>query len=133
MENRSRATDPETEKRKPKSDSLSRRSTIRRIHEILQFLAGLEEGNFLWRHFHLGPGLGIPPHPPAPLAGAKAAEAANFDLVARLQGLDDALENGLDDGLRLLPGELGYAQNLFNEVGFRQCRLLGHRPLASSH
>jgi len=90
-----------SEERKRK---LRRRNTSRGVHEIFQFLAGLKEGDFLRRHFHLGPGLGIPADPPPPLARAKTAEAANFDLVALLEGFNNALENRLDDRLGLLPG-----------------------------
>src|SRR5208283_4036035 len=102
------------------------------IHEILQFLAGLEKGNFLWRDVYLGAGLGIAPHAAATVARTKAAKAANLDLVALLQGLNNVIENGLHDGLGVRAFELGNALDFRNQVGLRQSRLLGHRPSASS-
>src|ERR1700761_3251779 len=61
-----------------------RRGARGRIHEILQFLAWLEEGNLLCRHFHLFAGLRISSHAPAALPCAEAAKSANFDFVALL-------------------------------------------------
>src|ERR1700730_8939514 len=69
----------------------ARRARI--IHVIFQFLAGLEVGDFLGRHFHLGPGLGIAARASAPLPRAKTAEAADFDFIVRLQRGDYAFEN----------------------------------------
>src|SRR6185437_2033800 len=92
---------------------------IRAVDEILEFLAGLEEGNLLWRDFDLFAGLGIAAGAATAFARAEAAEAANLDLVAFLERFDDAVENGLDDRLGLLAREFGDAQNLFDEVGLR--------------
>src|ERR1700690_3561819 len=66
------------------------------VDEILEFFAGLEEGDFLWRDFDFFAGFGIAAYATATLARAEAAEAADFDLVALLNGLDDAVEDGLD-------------------------------------
>src|ERR1700675_1057949 len=104
---------------------------FRAVHKILELFAGLEEGNLLWRDFDFFTRFRIAANTAAALARAEAAEAANLDLVAVLQGLDDAVENGFDDGLGLLAGELGNAQDLFDEVGLRQRQLLGHRAYAS--
>src|SRR5580693_5569715 len=104
---------------------------FRAVHKILEFFAGLEEGNFLWRYFDFFTRFGIAAHAAAALARAEAAEAADFDFVAILQGLDDAVEDRLDDSLGLFAGELRNAQNLFDEVGLRQRQLLGHRAYAS--
>src|ERR1700722_12356414 len=103
------------------------------VDEIFEFFAGLEEGNLFGRDFDFGAGLGVAADATATLARAEAAEAANFDLVAFLKSVDDALENSLDDGFRLLAREFGYFEDLFNEVGLRQCRLLRHLPVASWH
>src|SRR5205823_5508981 len=102
------------------------------IHEILQLSAGLEEGNFLGGHFYFRSGLGIAANSPAALPGAETSESPDFDFLALLQRLDDAIENSFDDGLRLLPRKLGDAQDLFDEVGLRKCGLLSHRRYASS-
>src|SRR5262249_31693772 len=101
------------------------------VNEVLEFLAGLEEGNALGRHFDLFAGLRIASHAAGALAGAEAAEAANLDLLALLDGFDDAVENGLDDDLRFLAREFGDPQDLFDKVGLRQSGLLGHRCHAS--
>src|SRR5580692_3111536 len=101
------------------------------VHKILELLAGLEERDFLWRNFDLLARLGIAAHAAAALARAEAAEAADFDFVAALEGLDDAVKNRLDDGLGLLAGEFRNAQDLFDEVGLRQRQLLGHLAYAS--
>src|SRR5216684_5011564 len=105
---------------------------FRVIHKILQLFAGLEEGNFLGGHFDLLAGLGIAADSTTALARAEATEPADLDLLALLEGTDDAIENRFDDGLRLLPRKLGDAQNLFDEVGLCKCSLLGHRRYASS-
>src|SRR2546430_8129098 len=68
----------------------------------------------------------------AALPRAEAAESADLDLLALLQGFNDAIENSFDDGLRLLTGKLGDPQNLFDHIGLRECGLLGHRGYASS-
>src|SRR5712692_1593141 len=102
------------------------------IDKVFELFAGLEKGNFLGRHFHFRTGFRIAAHSSAPLARAEAAESADLDLLALLQGTDDAIENRFDDGFRLLAGKLRYTQNLFDEVGLRECGLLGHRRYASS-
>src|SRR5580693_9831764 len=103
----------------------------RAVHKILEFFAGLEEGNFLWWDFDFFTCFGIAAHAAAALARAEAAEAADFDFVAILQGHDNAVEDRLDDGLGLFARELRNAQNFFDEVGLRQRQLLGHRAYAS--
>src|SRR5216684_2293379 len=102
------------------------------LDNVFELFAGLEKGNFLGRHFHFRTGFRIAAHSSAPLARAEAAESADLDLLALLQGTDDAIENRFDDGFRLLAGKLRYTQNLFDEVGLRECGLLGHRRYASS-
>src|SRR6266849_1602669 len=105
---------------------------FRAIHKIYQLFAGLEEGNFLGRHFDLLAGFRIAADASAALARAEAAEPADLDLLALLEGTNDAIENRFDDGLRLLAGKLCDTQNLFDKVGLRECGLLGHRRYASS-
>src|SRR5260370_180708 len=55
------------------------------IHEVLQFFAGLEEGNFLGGHFHFRAGLRISADSSAPFAGSEAPESADTALLALLQ------------------------------------------------
>src|SRR5881394_566071 len=76
------------------------------VHKIFQFLAGLEERNALCRNFHFFSGFRITSHTPAALPGAKTSEAANLNLLAFLNGFDDAVENSFDDSLGLLAGKL---------------------------
>jgi hypothetical protein len=52
------------------------------IHQVLQLLAGLEERDFLRRHFDAIAGFRISSHARFALACAEAAEAADFDLVS---------------------------------------------------
>src|SRR4029077_16724146 len=84
---------------------------LRGIYEVLQFLAGLEEGDSLRWHLHLLTGLGVAPRSPSPLAGGETAEAADFNLVVRMERLNDALEDGLDDHLRFLTRQLGHPRH----------------------
>src|SRR5712664_1799503 len=105
--------------------------TVGGVDEILQLLAGLEERNLFGGHFHLLPRFRVAAHAPAALPRPKAPKSANLDFLALLQRTNNALENGFDNGFRLLARQLGNPQNLFNEVGFRQCGLLGHCPVAS--
>src|SRR5579863_2288129 len=64
------------------------------VYQVFQLFAGLEERDFLGRHFDLFPGLGIAAGARFALAGAEAAEAADLDLVAGAQGSHHAVENG---------------------------------------
>src|SRR5215472_5481519 len=98
------------------------------IHKIFQFFAGFEEGNLLRGNFHFFAGLRIAPNTPAGLARAKTAEAANLDFLSLLQGRDDAVENGFNDGFGFCASELGDVDNFLDQVGLRECgcRLLAH-------
>src|SRR5713226_2138401 len=103
------------------------------IHEVFQFFAGLEEGNFLGRHFYFRAGFRVAADSAATFPRAKAAESADLDLLTLLQRSNDAIENCFDDGLRLLTGEFRDAQNFLDQVGLRECGLHGHRRYAASH
>src|SRR5882724_2426059 len=87
------------------------------VDEVFQFLAGLEERNFLRGDFYFFAGFGITADAAAAVACAEAAKAADFDFVALLQGGDDAFEDGFDNGLGFFARKLGNAQNLFDQVG----------------
>jgi hypothetical protein len=54
------------------------------------------------------------------LPGPETAEAANFNLVPRLQGSDHSIEEGIDDDLSVATGEIANSGDLVYEVG------LGH-------
>src|SRR6202453_5344093 len=81
--------------------------TRRRVDVILQFLARLEIGDLLGRDFHFRAGLRVAAGASTALAGAKAAEAADLDLVVGLQRLDDTFENRFNHGFRLFTRQLG--------------------------
>src|SRR5258708_29639722 len=56
-----------------------------RVHQVLQFLAGLEIRDAFSRHFDARPRFWIASHARLPLSGSKTAEAANLDLVPGTQ------------------------------------------------
>src|SRR5271166_3793214 len=106
----------------------SRCRGLRAIHEVLQFLAGLEEGDLLRRNFHFFSGLRITSYAAAALASSEAAEAADLDLVALLKSIDDAFKDGFDDGLGFFARKFGDAEHFLDQVSLGQRRLLCHRP-----
>src|SRR5664279_5318208 len=63
------------------------------VDHVLQFLAGLEEGDLLGRNFDAVAGFGIASDAGFALPGAEAAKAANFNLVARAQGTHYAVKD----------------------------------------
>jgi hypothetical protein len=101
------------------------------IDEIFQFLAGLEERDALCRNFYFFSGLGVASDAATALAGAKTSKAANLNLLAFLNGFDDAVENSFDNGLGFLSRKLGDLQYFFDQIRLGQRRLLGHRGHAS--
>src|SRR5262245_28968419 len=88
------------------------------VDEVLQFLARLEVRHFLRRHVHLLARLRIAPlarlAPPQP----ETAKAAQLDLLAAMQRIDDGLEHGIDDDLGMLLGEVRYATDFLDQFGF---------------
>src|SRR5579863_6311535 len=73
------------------------------IDQVLQLLAGLEVGDALGGHFHSRAGFGIAADARLPLARAETSKPAYFDFVPTAQGLDDTIEDCLDNNLRILP------------------------------
>src|SRR5580704_14353258 len=69
------------------------------IDQILQFLAGLEEWNFLGGNLNAIAGLGIAAHPRLALSSAKTPKTTNLDFVAHPERAHNAIEDGLDDDL----------------------------------
>src|SRR6267143_7093492 len=57
---------------------------FRAIHKVFQLFAGLEEGNFLGRHFDFLACFRIAADSPTALPRAEAAESADLDLLALL-------------------------------------------------
>src|SRR5260370_26101701 len=90
--------------------------SLRVIHEVLQFFAGFEEGNFLGGHIHFRPGLRISADSSAAFARAEAAESAGLNFLALLQGTNDAIEKRFDDGLPLLSGKVPDGEDFLDHV-----------------
>src|SRR6266853_1547103 len=108
-----------------------RARTVSGIDEILQLFARLEKRDLFGLNLDLLSGFRVATYPPAPLPRTETAKSANLDLLPFLQRPDNAFKNRFDDGFRFPARQFRYPQNLFYEVGFRQCGLLGHRPVAS--
>src|SRR5580693_3380094 len=89
------------------------------VHEVLEFFTGLKERDFLWRDFHFRPRLGITAGAAPAFARAKAAEAADLDLIVGLESRNNALENRLDDRFGFFSRQFGDAGDLFHEVSLR--------------
>src|SRR5947209_20614713 len=75
------------------------------IHQLFQFLAGLEEGDLLGLNFDPVSGLGVAAHARLARAGAKAAKSADLDLVASAQRPHDAVEDGFDNHFAVFAGQ----------------------------
>ena len=89
------------------------------VDQFLQFLARLEVRHLLRRNVHLVARLRVAPlarlAPPQP----EAAEPAQLDLLAAVQRVDDALEDGVDDDLRVLLREVRNPRDFLDELRFR--------------
>ena len=99
-----------------------RRRMVTGVHQVFQFLAGLEEWNFLSGNFHPVARLWIAAHTGLALAGAKAAKATNLDLVAYPKRAHDAVEDGLDDDFTILARQLGQAGDFIDQISFCHTR-----------
>src|SRR5260370_21447453 len=88
------------------------------IDQILQLLAGLEIGNAFGGNFHPRAGFGVAADSRLPLARPEAAESADFNLVATPQGFHYAVEDRLDNNLRILSRHLDDARDFLDQLGF---------------
>src|SRR6185436_7485293 len=89
------------------------------VDELLQLLARLEVRHLLRRHVHLVAGLRIATLPRLAFPEAEATEATQLDLLATVQGVDDALEHRVDDEFGVLLREVRYARDLLDELRLR--------------
>src|ERR671937_533534 len=80
--------------------------TNSRVHQVFQFLAGLEERNFFRRYFNPISSFGISSYARFALPGAETAEPADFDFVAYAQRTHNTVEDGLDNDLAVLACQL---------------------------
>src|SRR6185436_15324018 len=81
------------------------------VDQVLEFLARLEIRDALRRHVHLVAGLRVAALAGLALTEAEAAESAEFDLLATLQGIDDALKDRVDNDLRVFLREVRNPRN----------------------
>src|SRR5262249_25086025 len=72
------------------------------VDELLQLLAWLEVRDLFRRDVHLVAGLRVAPLAGLPAPQPEAAEPAQLDLLAAVERVDDALEDRVDDDLRML-------------------------------
>src|SRR6185369_14071602 len=89
------------------------------VDEILQFLAGLEIRNLLRRNVHLVTGFRVAALAGLALAKAEAAKTAEFDLLAAMQRVDDALEHRVDDDFGVFLRKIRYSRDFLDEFGLR--------------
>jgi len=92
-----------------------------RIYRVTQLLRWFEEGNALRGYIDLRPSLRVAACARIALPGPEASETANLDLVTRLQGSDDGVEECVDDNLSVATGEVAYGGDLVYEVSFSHC------------
>src|SRR5437762_13505748 len=88
------------------------------VDQILEFLAWLEIGDPLGGHFDLFACFWIAADACIALPNAEASKAANLKFVAGLERLDDALEQRIDNDLRILPREFRNLGYFLNQVCF---------------
>src|SRR4051812_26324075 len=84
------------------------------VEQLPQLLAGLEVGDALRGDADLLAGLRVAAGPRPAAADPEAAEAPQLDLLPLLERVDDAVEDRVDDDLRVLLGELRGAGDLLH-------------------
>jgi hypothetical protein len=87
------------------------------VNQFAKFLARLEKGNSLRRHFDWGSGLWITPDARSSLARVEASESADFHLVPGSQCPDDAVQYRANDDVGFLEGHPNGLVNLFGQIG----------------
>src|SRR5438445_7942774 len=96
-----------------------------RVHQLLQTLAHLEEGDALFRDAHPRARLGVSPATRVAPADPEAPESPELYLLGPGEGARDAVEDRVDDQLRLFLGEVRQLGDLVHEVRLRH---RGHAP-----
>src|SRR5688572_2184175 len=105
------------DRRQPTGRGVRRLGRLRlAVDEILQLLARLEVRHLLRRHIDLVAGLRVAALPRLALPQAETAEPSQLDLLAAVQRVDDALEDGIDDDLGVLLREVRDARDLLDEL-----------------
>ena len=88
------------------------------VDQVAEVFAGFEVGDSFGGDVHFGPRLWVAADAWVALAGAEAAEAADFDFVAASEGSDDGLENGFHDHFSVAAGQVAEFGYFFHEVCF---------------
>src|ERR1051325_6080143 len=88
------------------------------VDEFFQFFAGFEIRNSLGGDAHGIARLRISTAPRPTLSHAKTANAAHLNLLALIQGLNDAFKNDFDQTLSVFLGELSRSSYVFDEFRF---------------
>src|SRR5450755_4044400 len=88
------------------------------VHQILQFLTGLEKWDLLGWNLDALSRLGIAPHPGLALASAKTAKAADFDLIAGAQRAHHAVKDRLHNHFAVFPRKFSQTRDFVNQIGF---------------
>ena len=94
------------------------------VDGVAEFFRGFEEGDAFGGDVDLGSGFGVAADAGVALPGAEAAEAADFDLVARFEGADDGLEERIYDDLAIAAGEIAESGDFIDQVSFRHQKVL---------
>jgi hypothetical protein len=94
------------------------------IHQILQFLAGLEERDLFRGDFDFIARLRITSNAGFALARTEAPETADFDFVPYAQRANDTVEDGLHDHFAIFACYFGETGNIFDQIS------LGHGEFA---
>ena len=110
----------------PVAPAVSRHASASLLISSFSSLPGLKYGTFFGGTSTLSPVLGFRPFRGSRWRSAEAAEPAQLDLLAALEGRDDALEHGVDDHFRVLLREVGDPRDFLDELRFRH-RAASHR------
>src|SRR5216684_4389280 len=82
-------------------------------------LASPEEYGALRRNLDPSPGLWIEAAARPAMSDSEAAQSAKLDLLASSEGVCDAIEDRLDEGLGFLPSEVRLLRQHVDQVGSR--------------
>jgi hypothetical protein len=88
------------------------------IHQVTQILAGFKVGYPFRRDLNARAGLWIAANTRVPLPCAKAAESADFDLIAGAQSSHNGIKDGLNDRLRVSARQIPQSHYVHYKIGF---------------
>jgi hypothetical protein len=88
------------------------------IDQLLEVLTGFEVRYALGRNADRLASFGIAAAPRASATHSETAKAAEFNLLALIQTLDDAIENDFHQSLSVLLGQLSSICYVIDKIGF---------------